>query len=52
MKRNLVKKFTLMGKILDPEEVAEFTAAILKIESLTGQVFVLDSGESLKGGIK
>ncbi|TRM80781.1 short chain dehydrogenase, partial [Sulfolobus sp. D5] len=45
-------KFTLMGKILDPEEVAEFVTAVLKIESLTGQVFVLDSGEAIKGGIK
>jgi len=50
--KEFAEKFTLMGKILDPEEVAEFTTAILKIESLTGQVFVLDSGESIKGGIK
>ncbi|WP_338603292.1 SDR family oxidoreductase [Sulfolobus tengchongensis] len=50
--KEFANKFTLMGRILDPEEVAEFTTAILKIESLTGQVFVIDSGESLKGGIK
>ncbi|AOL16432.1 3-oxoacyl-ACP reductase [Sulfolobus sp. A20] len=50
--KEFAQKFTLMGKILDPEEVAEFVTAVLKIESLTGQVFVLDSGEAIKGGIK
>ncbi len=45
-------KFTLMGKILDPEDIAEITISILKIESISGQVFVIDSGESIKGGIK
>ncbi|EZQ06700.1 3-ketoacyl-ACP reductase [Candidatus Acidianus copahuensis] len=50
--REFAEKFTLMGRILEPEEIAEFTAAILKIESLTGQTFVIDSGETLKGGIK
>lgn len=41
------KRHTLMGRILEPEDVAEMAAAILKIESLTGQVIVLESGESL-----
>lgn len=45
------KRFTLMGKILKPEEVAEIVVAILKIESLTGQVITIESGESLRGSI-
>ncbi len=37
------EKFTLMGKILDPEDIAEIIISILKIESISGQVFVIDS---------
>ncbi|MEM3939846.1 MAG: SDR family oxidoreductase [Saccharolobus sp.] len=50
--KEFAEKFTLMGKLLEPEEVAEIVAAILKIESLTGQVFTIDSGETIKGGIR
>ena len=50
--KEFAEKFTLMGKILEPEDVAELVVAILKIESLTGQVFVIDSGESIKGGVR
>ncbi|BFH73091.1 SDR family oxidoreductase [Sulfurisphaera javensis] len=50
--KEFAERVTIMGKLLEPEEIAEFVAAILKIESLTGQVFVIDSGESLKGGLK
>ena len=48
--KEFAEKFTLMGKILEPEEVAEIVAAILKIESLTGQVITIESGETIKGG--
>jgi 3-oxoacyl-[acyl-carrier protein] reductase len=41
------KKFTLTGKILEPEDVAEIAVAIMKLESVTGQVVYIDSGETL-----
>ncbi|MEM3710689.1 MAG: SDR family oxidoreductase [Thermoprotei archaeon] len=43
------KKYTLMGKILEPEDVAEMALTIVRIESLTGQTIQMDSGESLLG---
>ncbi|BCU68326.1 3-ketoacyl-ACP reductase [Sulfolobales archaeon HS-7] len=43
------KRVSLMGKILQPEDVAELAASIVKIESLTGGIFLMDSGESIKG---
>ncbi|AHC51406.1 3-ketoacyl-ACP reductase [Sulfolobus acidocaldarius SUSAZ] len=49
--KEFVEKTTLMGKMLEPEDIAEFVTAILKIEGLTGQVFVVDAGESIKRGI-
>lgn len=45
------KRYTLMGKILEPEEVAEVVVALLKVESLTGQVITIESGESLRGSV-
>ncbi len=45
------KRYTIMGKILEPEEVAEIVIAMLKVESLTGQVITIESGESLRGAL-
>ncbi|MBB5253708.1 SDR family oxidoreductase [Sulfurisphaera ohwakuensis] len=50
--KEFAEKVTIMGKLLEAEDVAELATTILKIESLTGQTFVIDSGESLKGGLK
>ncbi|MFB6490545.1 MAG: SDR family oxidoreductase [Thermoproteus sp. AZ2] len=43
------KRFTLLGKLPTPDDVAEAVLALIKIPSITGQVLVVDSGESLMG---
>jgi len=43
------KEKTLLGRIVEPDEIAEIIATILKIPTITGQVIVIDSGESLLG---
>jgi 3-oxoacyl-[acyl-carrier protein] reductase len=46
---DFAKKYTLTGKILEPEDVAEMAIAMVKIDSLTGQIVQIDSGESVLG---
>jgi 3-oxoacyl-[acyl-carrier protein] reductase len=43
------KKRTLIGKIVEPDEVAEVVTMLLKIPTITGQVIVIDSGQTLLG---
>ncbi len=43
------KEKTLLGKIVEPDEIAEMVVTLLKIPTITGQVIVIDSGESLLG---
>lgn len=43
------KRFTLLGRLPTPDDVAEAVLALIKIPSITGQVLVVDSGESLMG---
>ncbi|QKR00814.1 SDR family oxidoreductase [Metallosphaera tengchongensis] len=45
------QKFTLSGRILDPRDVAQLVISMLKVEGMTGQVIVIDSGESLMGSV-
>ncbi len=44
------EKYTLTGKIIHPEEVADAIVFLLRSESITGQSIVIDSGQSLMGG--
>jgi 3-oxoacyl-[acyl-carrier protein] reductase len=41
------RKHTLTGRLVEPEEVAELVVALIKIPSITGEVVVIDGGESL-----
>ncbi|MEL9990253.1 MAG: SDR family oxidoreductase [Thermoproteus sp.] len=41
---------TLLKRLVSPEDVAEAVAALVKIPTITGQVIVIDSGESLRHG--
>jgi 3-oxoacyl-[acyl-carrier protein] reductase len=45
------KKWTLTGRLLDPEDVAEVVAFLVsdKASNITGQVIVVDSGTSIVG---
>lgn len=45
------KKRTLLGRIVEPDEVAELVVTILKIPSITGQTFIIDSGQTLLGAL-
>lgn len=45
------KKRTVLGRIVEPDEVAELVVAVLKIPSITGQTFVIDSGQTLLGAL-
>ncbi|WP_337860907.1 SDR family oxidoreductase, partial [Ferroplasma sp.] len=38
------KKYTLTGKLIEPEEVADAVLSLVSIESMTGQVITMDSG--------
>ena len=40
------KKFTLTGKLITPEEVADAVIFLIKNESITGQVITIDSGST------
>lgn len=42
-------KYTLLGKIVTPEDVAEVVWMLVKIPTITGQVIVIDSGQLLLG---
>jgi 3-oxoacyl-[acyl-carrier protein] reductase len=42
-----VKKHTLTGRLVEPEEVAELVVALIKIPSITGQTVIIDGGTSL-----
>lgn len=41
------ERYTLLKRLVEPEEVAEAVAFLLKTPSITGQVIVIDSGMSL-----
>lgn len=41
------KKYTLTGRIILPEEVAETVNFLIRSESITGQTITIDSGQSL-----
>ncbi len=42
------KKYTLLERMVTPEDVAEVVWMITKIPTITGQVIIIDSGELLK----
>ncbi|CCC80779.1 SDR family oxidoreductase [Thermoproteus tenax] len=44
------RRNTLLGQMVEPEHVAEAVVALIKIPTITGQVLVVDSGESLRHG--
>ena len=46
-----LERYTLLRRIVEPEEIAEAVAFILKTPSITGQVIVIDSGMSLLSSI-
>jgi 3-oxoacyl-[acyl-carrier protein] reductase len=41
---NFSEKFTLTGKLIEPDEVAETVLFLIRNESITGQVITIDSG--------
>ncbi len=43
------KRYTLLGRIVAPEDVAEVVWMLVKIPTVTGQVVVVDSGQLLLG---
>jgi 3-oxoacyl-[acyl-carrier protein] reductase len=43
------KRYTLLGRVVTPEDVAEAVWMLVKIPTVTGQVFVVDSGQLLLG---
>jgi 3-oxoacyl-[acyl-carrier protein] reductase len=43
------KRYTLLGRIVTPEDVAEVVWMLVKIPTITGQVVVVDSGQLLSG---
>lgn len=45
-----VKSYTLLRRLVDPEEVAEAVLFLVRSPSITGSVIVIDSGQSLLGG--
>jgi len=44
------KRYTLLGRLVAPEDVAEVVWMLVKIPTITGQVVVVDSGGLLKAG--
>jgi 3-oxoacyl-[acyl-carrier protein] reductase len=42
-------RYTLLGRIVAPEDVAEVVWMLVKIPTITGQVVVVDSGQLLLG---
>ena len=42
--QDFAKKFTLTGKLIDPDEVADTVLYLIRNESMTGQVITIDSG--------
>lgn len=43
------RKYTLLGRVVTPEEVAEAVMALIKIPTITGETLVIDSGQLLVG---
>jgi Dehydrogenases with different specificities (related to short-chain alcohol dehydrogenases) len=43
------KRYTLLGRVVTPEDVAEAVWMLVKIPTVTGQVVVVDSGQLLLG---
>jgi Dehydrogenases with different specificities (related to short-chain alcohol dehydrogenases) len=43
------KRYTLLGRVVTPEDVAEAVWMLVKIPTVTGQVLVVDSGQLLLG---
>ncbi len=46
-----IEKYTLLRRMVGPEEIAEAVVFVLKIPSLTGQTIVIDAGMSLISSI-
>ena len=42
--QDFAKKFTLTGKLIEPDEVADTVLYLIRNESMTGQVIIIDSG--------
>jgi len=42
------KRYTLVEKMVTPEDVAEVVWMLVKVPTITGQVVVIDAGEMLK----
>jgi len=42
------KRYTLLEKMVTPEDVAEVVWMLVKVPTITGQVVVIDAGETLK----
>jgi 3-oxoacyl-[acyl-carrier protein] reductase len=45
------KKNTLLGRIVEPEDVAEVVIMLIKVPTITGEVVVIDSGQTLMRGL-
>ncbi|MGC9138135.1 MAG: SDR family oxidoreductase [Thermoplasmata archaeon] len=43
------RRYTLTGKIIEPEEVADAVLFLIRNESITGQTIIIDSGQMLMG---
>jgi 3-oxoacyl-[acyl-carrier protein] reductase len=41
------RKYTLTGRLIEPEEVAELVVSLIKIPSIVGEMVIIDGGESL-----
>jgi len=45
------KRSTLLGRIVEPEDVAEVVVTLIKVPTITGEVVVIDSGQTLMRGL-
>ncbi|MEM0104831.1 MAG: glucose 1-dehydrogenase [Candidatus Methanomethylicia archaeon] len=45
------KRSTLLGRIVEPEDVAEVVVMLVKVPTITGEVVVIDSGQTLMRGL-
>jgi len=50
LSEKFAKRYTLFEKMVTPEDVAEVVWMLVKVPTITGQVVVVDAGETLKRG--
>jgi len=50
LSEKFAKRYTLLEKMVTPEDVAEVVWMLVKVPTITGQVVVVDAGETLKWG--